>query len=154
MRSSLVVEASDCMHVIFDLLPIKLICCQMHQLQRSWVRSQHPSAQWNLRGGRWGSAEYSMKKKWKKSPPPKKKQKKLFFLNKDPRSGLRDGPWPPLPAGPQRDGRGHPARAVTRLLPPGGQGQVRGCCGRFLFAFSEEKIKIFRGNILCKSTVW
>ncbi len=22
----------------------------MHQLQRSWVRSQHPSAQWNLRG--------------------------------------------------------------------------------------------------------
>ncbi len=27
----------------------------MHQLQRSWVRSQHPSAQWNLRGGRWSS---------------------------------------------------------------------------------------------------
>ncbi len=40
----------------------------MHQLQRSWVRSQHPSAQWNLRGGRWSSAEYSMKK-IKKSPP-------------------------------------------------------------------------------------
>ncbi len=32
----------------------------MHQsMQRSWVRSQHPSAQWNLRGGRWGNAEYS-----------------------------------------------------------------------------------------------
>jgi hypothetical protein len=30
----------------------------MHKLQRSWVRSQHPSAQWNLRGGRWSSAEY------------------------------------------------------------------------------------------------
>jgi hypothetical protein len=28
----------------------------MHQLQRSWVRSQHPSAQWNLRGGRLSSA--------------------------------------------------------------------------------------------------
>ncbi len=44
----------------------------MHQLQRSWVRSQHPSAQWNLRGGRWSSAEYCTKKKFKKSPkiPP------------------------------------------------------------------------------------
>ncbi len=31
----------------------------MHQLQRSWVRSQHPSAQWNLRGGRWSTVEYS-----------------------------------------------------------------------------------------------
>ncbi len=39
----------------------------MHQLQRSWVRSQHPSAQWNLRGGRWSSAEYCKKKK--KIPP-------------------------------------------------------------------------------------
>ncbi len=39
----------------------------MHQLQRSWVRSQHPSAQWNLRGGRWSSAEYCTNKK-KKSP--------------------------------------------------------------------------------------
>ncbi len=39
----------------------------MHQLQRSWVRSQHPSAQWNLRGGRWSSAEYSTKNK-KNSP--------------------------------------------------------------------------------------
>ncbi len=37
MRSSLVVRESD---------------CQCTQLQRSWVRSQHPSAQWNLRGGR------------------------------------------------------------------------------------------------------
>ncbi len=35
----------------------------MHQLQRSWIRSQHPSAQWNLRGGKGSSAEYSMKKK-------------------------------------------------------------------------------------------
>jgi hypothetical protein len=34
----------------------------MHQLQQSWVRSQHPSAQWNLRGGRLSSAEYSTKK--------------------------------------------------------------------------------------------
>jgi len=34
----------------------------MHQLQRSWVRSQHLSAQWNLRGSRWSSAEYSTKK--------------------------------------------------------------------------------------------
>jgi hypothetical protein len=42
----------------------------MHQLQRSWVRSQHSSAQWNLRGGRWSSAEYSMKKN-EKIPLPK-----------------------------------------------------------------------------------
>jgi hypothetical protein len=34
----------------------------MHQLQRSWVRSQHPSAQRNLRGGSWSSAEKSTKK--------------------------------------------------------------------------------------------
>ncbi len=46
----------------------------MHQVQRSWVRSQHPSAQWNLRGGRWSSAEYSMRKKFKKSPKKKKKK--------------------------------------------------------------------------------
>ncbi len=45
----------------------------MHQLQRSWVRSQHPSAQWNLRGGRWSSAEYSTKQKEKIPPPPQKK---------------------------------------------------------------------------------
>jgi hypothetical protein len=40
----------------------------MYQLQRSWVRSQHPSAQWNLRGGRWSSVEYSTKKNKKKYP--------------------------------------------------------------------------------------
>jgi hypothetical protein len=34
----------------------------MHQLQRSWVRSQHPSAQWNLKCGRRSSAEFSTKK--------------------------------------------------------------------------------------------
>ncbi len=43
----------------------------MHQVQRSWVRSQHPSAQWNLRGSRWSSAEYSTEKN-----PPKKYFKK------------------------------------------------------------------------------
>jgi hypothetical protein len=54
----------------------------MHQLQRSWVRSQHPSAQWNLRGGRWSSVENSTKKiknlpqKIKKHPPPKKNNNK------------------------------------------------------------------------------
>ncbi len=37
----------------------------MHQLHWSWVRSQHPSAQWNLRSGRWNSVEYSMKKNYK-----------------------------------------------------------------------------------------
>ncbi len=44
----------------------------MHKLQRfwDWVRSQHPSAQWNLRGGRWSSAEYCKNKK-KKNPPKK-----------------------------------------------------------------------------------
>ncbi len=35
----------------------------MHQLQRPWVRSQHPSAQWNLRGGRWSRVEYSTNEK-------------------------------------------------------------------------------------------
>jgi hypothetical protein len=54
MRSSLVDRASD---------------CQCISLQRSWVRSQHPSAQWNLRGGRWSSVEYGTKK----NPTPPKK---------------------------------------------------------------------------------
>ncbi len=44
-------------------------------MQRSWVRSQHPSAQRNLRGGRWSSVEYSTKKKLKNSPP------KIFLKN-------------------------------------------------------------------------
>ncbi len=48
----------------------------MHKLQRSWVRSQHPSAQWNLRGCRWSSAEYCTNKK-KKIPPKNILKKKL-----------------------------------------------------------------------------
>ncbi len=46
-------------------------------MQRSWVRSQHPSVQWNLRGGRWSSAEYCTEKKI----PPKniKEKKNLLF---------------------------------------------------------------------------
>ncbi len=50
----------------------------MHKLQRSWVRSQHPSAQWNLRGGRWSSAEYCTNKK--KKIPQKNILKKPSFL--------------------------------------------------------------------------
>jgi hypothetical protein len=49
----------------------------MHKLQRSWVRSQHPSAQWNLRGGRWSSAEYCMKKNKKSLKKYIKKQKQI-----------------------------------------------------------------------------
>jgi hypothetical protein len=48
----------------------------MHQLQRSWVRSQHPSAQWNLRGGRGSSAEYCTKEKEKIPQKILKKKKK------------------------------------------------------------------------------
>ncbi len=46
----------------------------MHQLQRSWVRSQHPSAQWNLRGGRRSNVDYGTKKK-----SPKKHLKKGYL---------------------------------------------------------------------------
>jgi len=52
----------------------------MHKLQRSWVRSQHPSAQWNLRGGRWSSAEYCKNKK-KKIPPKNILKKKIFLTH-------------------------------------------------------------------------
>ncbi len=69
MRSSLVVRASDCQ-------------CTM-QLQRSWVRSQHPSAQWNLRGGRWSSAEYCTNKKRKKNPPKKYLKKKWYRVENE-----------------------------------------------------------------------
>ncbi len=39
----------------------KSVWLPMHQLQRSFDRSQHPSAQWNLRGGRWSSVEYTIR---------------------------------------------------------------------------------------------
>jgi hypothetical protein len=51
------------MQVIFDLLPIKLICCQ-------WPKSQHSLTQW--RGGRWSSVEFSTRNKNPKNPPVKK----------------------------------------------------------------------------------
>ncbi len=70
----------------------------MHHLQRSWVRTQHPSAQWNLRGGRWCSVKYSRKKKIP-SPPQKKLPSwiripipdtdPLTWLNPDPNHWLR-----------------------------------------------------------------
>ncbi len=65
----------------------------MYQLHRSWVRSQHPSAQWNLRGGRWSSAEYCTNKKREKNPPKNNKikfsllRKKTFPLLLDHKSG-------------------------------------------------------------------
>ncbi len=60
----------------------------MHQLQRSWVRSQHPSAQWNLRGGRWSSAEYCMNKK-KKIPQKIFEKKKINHWRKHQNPRLR-----------------------------------------------------------------
>jgi hypothetical protein len=62
----------------------------MQQLQRSWVRSQHPSAQWNLRGGRWSSAEYCNEQKEKKSPQ-KYLKKKLCSCVVPPPFPLRSG---------------------------------------------------------------
>jgi hypothetical protein len=62
----------------------------MHQLQRSRVRSQHPSAQWNLRGGRWSSAEYCTKEK---KIPPKNIEKKKFMYAKNTRSVLWHSPF-------------------------------------------------------------
>ncbi len=40
----------------------------MPKSQQSWVRSQHPPTQWNLRGGRWSSVEPVHRKKSQKSP--------------------------------------------------------------------------------------
>jgi hypothetical protein len=37
----------------------------MHSLQRSWVRSQHPSAQWNLKCGRWSRWQMNIVRKKK-----------------------------------------------------------------------------------------
>ncbi len=45
----------------------------MTKSQHSWVRSQHPLTQWNLRGGRWSSVEYSKLKKKIQKPPVYKK---------------------------------------------------------------------------------
>ncbi len=55
----LVVRASDCQ-------------CRSRNSPGTWVRSQHPPTQWNLRGGRWSSVEYSTKRKIKKIPLFKK----------------------------------------------------------------------------------
>jgi hypothetical protein len=41
----------------------------MPKSQQSWVRSQHPSTQRNLRGGRWSSVEYSTQRKKKSKNP-------------------------------------------------------------------------------------
>ncbi len=49
----------------WDLAEWFCVWLPMHQLQRSWLRTQHPSAQWNLRGGRWSNAEYCTNKKKK-----------------------------------------------------------------------------------------
>ncbi len=65
----------------------------MHQLQRSWVRSQHPSAQGNLRAAdeevlnevqkkikcvkRWGRGALCIRKKWIIEDPTIKKQEKI-----------------------------------------------------------------------------
>ncbi len=51
----------------------------MHQLQRSWVRSQHPSAQWNLRGGK--CAVLNIVRKKIKNPPKKYLEKKSYMTN-------------------------------------------------------------------------
>jgi len=48
----------------------------MHQLQRSWVRSQHPSAQWNLRAA--DEAVLNIVRTKRKNPP-KKYLKKIYF---------------------------------------------------------------------------
>ncbi len=42
----------------------------MHQLQRSWVRSQHPSAQWNLRAADEAVPKIERKNIKIKIPPP------------------------------------------------------------------------------------
>ncbi len=55
----------------------------MPKLQRSRVRSQHPSAQWNLRGGRWSSADYCTNKK--KKIPQKNILKKYIYIFLDAR---------------------------------------------------------------------
>jgi hypothetical protein len=51
----------------------------MHQLQRSWVRSQHPSAQWNLRAA--DEAVLNIVRTKKKIPPKNiKEDKRTLFL--------------------------------------------------------------------------
>ncbi len=81
----------------------------MHQLQRSWVRSQHPSAQWNLRGGKWSSAEWSTKNI--KNPLKKIFEKKLFYTHSQ---TLRQGPSYPKPVWISARATLPPARTGTR----------------------------------------
>jgi hypothetical protein len=48
----------------------------MPKSQQSWVQFQYSPTQWNLRGGRRSSVEYSTKKKNQQNPPVKKRKKK------------------------------------------------------------------------------
>jgi len=65
MRSSRVVRASGC----------QCLC------RNSWVQSQHPPTQWNLRGGRWSSVEQrTLKEKIPKKSPLKKIWKEIVSL--------------------------------------------------------------------------
>ncbi len=66
MRSSRMVRAFS------SLVPavyVHLYCCAINMLsmpksQQSWVRSQHPVTQWNLRDGRWSNVEKGTHKKF------------------------------------------------------------------------------------------
>jgi hypothetical protein len=49
----------------------------MHQLQRSWVRTQHPSAQWNLRAA--DEAVLNIVRKKKKISQKNILKKESFF---------------------------------------------------------------------------
>jgi hypothetical protein len=51
----------------------------MPKSQLSWIRSQHPPTQWNLRGGRWSSLNKVLKKS-KKIYPFQKIKQCYFFL--------------------------------------------------------------------------
>ncbi len=116
MRSSLVRMRSSLVRMRSSLVVKAFDCHGMHQLQRSWVRSQHPSAQWNLRGGRWSSVDYTVvRKKNKKSPPPKKKRNHLTgYIAKFPtRNYLHVGIYCLLQGSPSENAVKSPIRNQT-----------------------------------------
>ncbi len=61
-------------------------------VEQSWVQSQHPTTEWNLRGGRWNSEQQCMEnksKKFKKGfPVPKVDYPVGIYFCKSPRSKI------------------------------------------------------------------
>ncbi len=84
--------------------------CQKHK-QQSWVRSQHPSTQWNLRGGRWSSVEL----RTLRNPPCYRNIRWVSCRCSAGTSSSLVTPWPSSPATSSSESVSFPTQFKTKL---------------------------------------